>query len=50
LPKLERNVERDRTKLKLLESQGWEVLVVWQCETRDIDALTERLRGFVDES
>lgn len=50
LPKLERNVERDRTKLQHLESLGWQTLVVWQCETRDTGELTERLRSFVIQS
>lgn len=50
LPKLEQNVKRDRTKIEQLESLGWNVLVVWQCETKDIDALTALLRAFVDES
>jgi DNA mismatch endonuclease (patch repair protein) len=50
LPKLERNVYRDRTKIEQLESNGWRVLVVWQCETKDQDALARRLSGFVDES
>jgi DNA mismatch endonuclease (patch repair protein) len=50
LPKLELNAERDRTKKEQLESLGWRVLVVWQCETKDIEALTSRVRDFVDES
>lgn len=48
LPKLEQNVVRDRTKREQLESRGWQVLVVWQCETNDIDALADRLLDFVD--
>lgn len=50
LPKLEQNVERDRRKIEQLEREGWKVLVVWQCETKDIEALTARLQEFVDES
>lgn len=50
LPKLAQNVKRDRTKMEQLESLGWRVLVVWQCETKGIDALAERLRAFVDKS
>lgn len=48
-PKLEANVARDRAKIEELEESGWRVLVVWQCETRDTDALTTRLVEFVDE-
>ncbi|MEE1655690.1 very short patch repair endonuclease [Microvirga sp. CF3062] len=50
LPKLEQNAARDRTKIEQLESLGWNVLVVWQCETKDADALAVRLQAFVDES
>ena len=47
LPKLEGNVNRDRTKIEQLESLGWDVLVVWQCETRDLEELAVRLEAFV---
>lgn len=33
------NVKRDRSKRQLLESLGWKVLTVWECETSDIKAL-----------
>lgn len=49
-PKLDQNVERDRTKIEQLTAQGWRVLVVWQCETKDINVLAQRLKAFVDES
>jgi hypothetical protein len=29
---------------------GWEVLIVWQCETRDVDSLWLKLRGFLKGS
>jgi G:T-mismatch repair DNA endonuclease (very short patch repair protein) len=48
------NVERDRRKQAELEELGWDAIVVWQCETRDLDALKERLiqelDACVDES
>lgn len=34
LPKLARNVERDRQSRERLEQLGWDVLVIWECETR----------------
>jgi len=46
-PKLEQNVKRDRTKIKQLESLGWETLVVWQCELADIGNLMRKLQYFV---
>ena len=49
-PKLEKNVDRDRTKLQQLESLGWRSLVVWECELSDLNVLTARLRAFLDET
>lgn len=45
--KLRRNIERDTAAQANLESAGWQVLVVWECETRDLAALTEKLRRFL---
>lgn len=47
-PKLERNAQRDAANLALLRDMGWATLVVWECETRDVDALAGRLRRFLD--
>lgn len=35
-PKLEANVERDKRNIRRLRSKGWKVLVVWQCQLRDL--------------
>lgn len=34
-----------------LEGMGWEVLIIWECETlnRDTDDLLNRLVDFLDE-
>lgn len=45
--KLNRNVDRDRRNLLALEALGWEVLVVWECETRDLDRLRQVLADFL---
>ena len=44
LPKLNRNRARDAEKRAALETAGWRVIEVWQCETRDCEALAGRLR------
>ena len=36
VPKLKRNIERDICNYQLLTSQGWNVLVVWECEIRSV--------------
>jgi DNA mismatch endonuclease (patch repair protein) len=43
LPKLARNVDRDRTVTRLLRRAGWEVVVVWECESKDSDAILSRV-------
>jgi DNA mismatch endonuclease (patch repair protein) len=45
--KLDKNVTRDAEKIRALETAGWSVLVVWQCEIRDKERLHEVLRGFM---
>ena len=46
--KLTRNVARDRQHLAALRSDGWRVLVIWECETRKIAALERRLTAFLE--
>ena len=39
------NVKRDALNLKSLETAGWRVIVVWECELKDVQSLQNRLRG-----
>ncbi|MCC6284723.1 MAG: DNA mismatch endonuclease Vsr [Phycisphaerales bacterium] len=47
LPKLTRNVERDRRAVRALRREGWRVLVVWECQTRNVERLRARLARFL---
>ena len=47
-PKLERNVERDAENEANLKAMGWGVLTIWECETKDAEALAERIRTFLE--
>lgn len=47
LPKLERNKQRDDKAIKELEQRQWKVLTIWECETREINALQKRLKEFL---
>ena len=49
-PKLERNFARDKANVDRLNSLGWQVLTVWQCELVDLDKLTERIDRFLSGS
>ena len=47
IPKFLRNVARDRLNQTDLVNKGWEVLVVWECETKDNHVLEQRIRFFL---
>lgn len=47
VPKLAGNVRRDRRNLRSLRREGWECLVVWECELKQPDKLDRRLRRFL---
>lgn len=48
VPKLQANKERDARKIEELRAAGWRVGVVWECQLADREALTRRLRAFLD--
>jgi len=43
LQKFRDNESRDRRKTRELNKLGWRVVVVWECETSDIEKLKKRL-------
>lgn len=45
--KIGRNRARDAETLVALKAAGWSALVVWECETRDGDALSRKLARFL---
>ena len=47
MEKFEKNVQRDETNAKLLAERGWDVLIVWECETKDTDALRSKIDVFL---
>lgn len=42
--KFENNVVRDRRNETALHELGWRVLVIWECETRDLGAVEARIK------
>lgn len=46
--KLEGNKERDRRDQVALSSAGWDILIIWECELRNREALSERLVAFLE--
>jgi DNA mismatch endonuclease (patch repair protein) len=49
LRKLELNRLRDKRTLDVLQQQGWRVLIVWECETRNESTLAQRLTRFLSD-
>lgn len=47
VPKLQRNKARDEANREKLRAQGWDVLVIWECETGDPERITARIREFL---
>jgi DNA mismatch endonuclease (patch repair protein) len=48
--KLQRNAARDREHQQRLTALGWQVLVIWECELTDMQALMERVRKFLGKA
>jgi DNA mismatch endonuclease (patch repair protein) len=44
--KFKANVERDRKVQKELNSMGWSILIIWECETSDIGSVTKIIGNF----
>ena len=45
--KFARNRARDARDLERAAAEGWDALVIWECETADAEALRERLEAFL---
>ncbi|XYK79949.1 MAG: very short patch repair endonuclease [Labrenzia sp.] len=49
VPKLERNRARDKASLEALAEQGWDCLVIWECETKELSQLESRILQFLED-
>ena len=47
-PKIEATRRRDLVQAKALRRAGWSVMVVWQCQLKQISILEHRIRRFLD--
>ncbi|KVO95830.1 very short patch repair endonuclease [Burkholderia ubonensis] len=48
--KLEGNRERDIKNIRKLIDTGWHVLVIWECELKDISSIRNKIISFLNES
>lgn len=46
-PKIATNCSRDRRTLRKVRAAGWQPLVVWQCEIRDMERVLPRVLKFL---
>jgi DNA mismatch endonuclease, patch repair protein len=47
--KFKNNVERDQRKERQLRLDGWDVEVIWECETQNRDELARRLSRWLKQ-
>jgi len=45
--KFEQNIRRDRLKQRQLKALGWNVLIIWECETFNYRDLSKRIDAFL---
>ena len=45
--KLDQNIERDNKNIRLLQENGWRILVLWECQTKNIVDLEIRISNFL---
>jgi DNA mismatch endonuclease (patch repair protein) len=48
LPKLTKNIERDKQKKARLEANSWEVIRFWEHELVDIQSVIEKIKGSLE--
>jgi len=48
--KLEKNKIRDRENVKRLKAQGWQILVIWECQTENGLLLENKIIRFMEPS
>lgn len=48
IPKLQRNVERDKNEIESLEKSGWNVLIIWECEIKhDLEKIKGKIYSYL---
>lgn len=46
--KIARNQVRGKENVALLEAGGWKVLIVWECELKNVEILRSKLKEFIE--
>lgn len=48
LPKLQKNVERDKKVQQQLQDCGWQSLAIWECQLKEIENVEKSIRLFLE--
>lgn len=48
-PKLQRNVQRDKKVFKDINNLGWKIIVLWECQLKNIKLIDRELRKNLNE-
>lgn len=48
IKKIQRNKDRDRRNREAFRKLGWNILVVWECELKDLEQLSVKLKRFLE--
>jgi DNA mismatch endonuclease (patch repair protein) len=46
--KLDGNIERDIANYEMLKDLSWDILIIWECETKNMDELEKSLKYFLE--
>lgn len=46
--KLDGNIARDRQNVRMLRKQGWQVMIIWECQIRNDKQLLNRIKSFLE--
>lgn len=47
--KLDKNIARDKINMKKIKELGWDILVVWTCELKNMDTLKNKIISFLEK-
>jgi len=50
IPKLTKNISRDQKHVCELQELGWKVLVIWECQTEQVDSIVDVISRFLGPS
>jgi DNA mismatch endonuclease (patch repair protein) len=47
VPKLEKNISRQKESIETLEKAGWKVVIIWECEIKNYSIIYSKIRSLI---